>query len=230
MPSLEESFPTLLQLHSSRDEPGAQVLSREDAFQSLLAAVLSRASEEARSATLVESFRNAGLSGPEALAAAEPIEVLDALRETGVKLPAKTANVLTRLARWFSSRFPERGEVDLEAVSTSQLRDDLVSLTGVGLATADAILLFALGRPAYPVDRGTYRILVRHGWIDTSADYDEVSQLLVRLARERPDNLARLSRGLVQVARQHCRVGSPRCMHCPLRSVLPEQGPLEPDS
>src|SRR5262249_44308684 len=97
-------------------------------------------------------------------------------------------------------------------------------------ATADAILLFALGRAAYPVDRGTYRILVRHGWIDTSADYEEVSQLLVRLAGERPDELVRLSRGLVQVARQYCRVGSPRCTRCPLKAVLPEQGPLEPDS
>jgi endonuclease-3 related protein len=230
MPSLEESFPTLLHLHAPPAESGGRVVLREDAFESILAAVVSRASEEARSATLVESFRNAGLSGPEALAAAEPIEVLDALREAGVKLPAKMAAVLIRLARWFSSRFPERGEVDLEAVHTSAIRDDLASLSGVGLATADAILLFGLGRAAYPVDRGTYRILVRHGWIDTTADYDEVSQLLVRLAGERPDDLVRLSRGLVQVARQHCRVGSPSCTRCPLRGVLPEQGPLEPES
>ena len=40
---------------------------------------------------------------------------------------------------------------------------------GIGLAAADAILLFALKRPSYPVDRATYRVLVRHGWLDPSA-------------------------------------------------------------
>jgi endonuclease-3 related protein len=230
MPSLEDSFPTLLGLPAAHDGSGGQVFSREDAFESSLAVVVSRTIESVRSGEILEAFHRAGLGGPEALAAVEPIEVLDAAREAGVKLPAKTAAVLIRLARWFSSRFPERGEVDLEAVPTSALRDDLASLTGVGLATADAILLFGLGRAAYPVDRGTYRILVRHGWIDATADYDEVSQLLVRLARERPDDLVRLSRGLVQVARQYCRVGSPRCTRCPLRGVLPDNGPLEPDA
>ena len=38
---------------------------------------------------------------------------------------------------------------------------------------ADAILLFALERPSYPVDRATYRVLVRHGWLDAAAGYDE---------------------------------------------------------
>ena len=33
------------------------------------------------------------------------------------------------------------------------LRDELAGIRGVGVVGADAILLAALGRPAYPVDR-----------------------------------------------------------------------------
>ena len=57
-----------------------------------------------------------------------------------------------------------------------------LALNGVGPATADALLLFALRRPVYPLDRATYRILVRHGWLDPSADYDEARAVVERPA------------------------------------------------
>ena len=49
------------------------------------------------------------------------------------------------------------------------------------------------GRPTYPVDRGTYRILVRHGWIDQTAEYEEASELLSRQAAGNSQEIARLS-------------------------------------
>ena len=111
---------------------------------------------------------------------------------------------------------------------TSRLRDGLLAINGIGQATADAILL-ALGRPTYPVDQVTYRILIRHGWIDSSADYEEVHQLLNRRAGENVEEIEHLSNWLRQVGRQYCRLRSPKCDPCPLRCVLPESGPIEPE-
>jgi endonuclease-3 related protein len=228
MPSLEESFPTLVRIPADHEGSAGPVRARAQpqAFASILGVVISRADEATRLARVVQGLEAAGLLEPEALAAAEPMEIVDALRGAGVKLPAKTATMFKRLARWFADR---GGSENLGGRSTDMLRDELASIKGVGRATADAILLNALGRPTYPVDRGTYRILLRHGWIDVTADYDEVSQLMTRRAGERPDELARLSRGLARLAHQYCKVGAPRCTSCPLRSVLPEDGPLEPE-
>jgi endonuclease-3 related protein len=121
--------------------------------------------------------------------------------------------------------------------STDWLRGELSGIRGIGLATADAIVLFALERPSYPVDRATFRILVRHGWLDVSAGYDEARELLVGHAVEQgdvpdgeaADRLNDLARGMMQVGRRYCRAAAPKCEQCPLEVVLPEGGPREVD-
>jgi endonuclease-3 related protein len=138
--------------------------------------------------------------------------------------------MLRRLAGWFASRFPDEDDTgDESAWPTARLRHDLAALSGIGQTKADAILLYGLGRPVYPVDRRTYRVLVRHGWIDAWADYNEVSELVVHAAVERPGELTMLSSWITAVAKDFCKLGSPRCQHCPLKPLLPEQGPLQPD-
>jgi len=221
----------LVGLESDQADPVRELRTRAETFESLLRVAITRASNNVRITTVLESLDRVGFLEPSALAAAQPIELVDTLGESGTRLSPREAQLLTRLARWFVSRFPEGYELtELDAVPTSTIRDELSSLNGVSQATADAILLHGLGRPTYPVDRGTYRILVRHGWIDVTAGYDEVSQLLIRHAGERPDDLARLSVGLAKVARQYCKVGSPKCTNCPLHGVLPEDGPREPEA
>ena len=103
------------------------------------------------------------------------------------------------------------------------------------MAGADAILLYALKRPSYPVDRATYRVLVRHGWLDPTATYDEARDLLVDSVTDRADvlneeedpavELAELAHGMEQLGRRFCRAAAPHCDGCPLESLLPEGGP-----
>ncbi len=100
--------------------------------------------------------------------------------------PAKLSNLLVKLAKWAEAR---GGKDSWTQTATSQLREELVSLKGVGLATADEILLFALDRPVFPVDRAAYRILARHGWIDASMDYDEVRELMTGVVGDAPSDL-----------------------------------------
>jgi endonuclease III related protein len=196
----------------------------------VLAAGITGGGEQAGAEKYLEALGRAGLLQAEALAAVEPTELLDTLRDQGVTLPARSAVMLNRLAGWFAGKFPDEDDAGDEAAwPTPMLRQELTAIRGIGQAKADAILLFGLGRPAYPLDRGTYRVLVRHGWIDLWADYDEVSQLLVHATGERTDELARLSDWMTAVAKDFCKQGSPRCQSCPLRPLLPEQGPLQPD-
>jgi endonuclease-3 related protein len=203
---------------------------REDIspFEAVLAAGLSRLADHAQAAAAIKGWSSAGMLEPGIISRADPTELIDAAREESAKISAKAAVLAQRLASWFSVAFPDEMDVhDASRSSTGHLREGLLSIRGIGQATADAILL-ALGRPCYPVDRGTYRILLRHGWIDQTADYEEVHQLLNGQADEDPAQILRLSEALERVGRQYCRLASPKCHRCPLGEFLPENGPLEP--
>ena len=58
-----------------------------------------------------------------------------------------------------------------------KLRDELLSLNGVGPETADSILLYAGNHPVFVVDAYTRRILDRHGILAEKTDYEEIREL-----------------------------------------------------
>jgi endonuclease-3 related protein len=63
---------------------------------------------------------------------------------------------------------------------TKKLREELLSLNGVGPETADSILLYAGQHPVFVVDAYTRRLAVRHGILTDDASYEEVRSLFER--------------------------------------------------
>ena len=231
MPRLVESRLALLESLEERygplPLPGAGPTSAdsgETPFASIARVALSLIAEPKVAATGFDALRQADLIEPKDLAEADPSEVDDAFREARVRLSSRPLGPLQRIARWASGR-----DFDAEAVaglSTEALREAWRGLNGVGPATADALLLFALGRSAYPVDRASYRILVRHGWLDPSSDYDEARSALEAIAPDDPAALAQLSLAFEKLGRDACKPSGPKCDRCPLRPLLPEGGPV----
>ena len=66
------------------------------------------------------------------------------------------------------------------AQPTTRLRDELLTLNGIGPETADSILLYAGQHPVFVVDAYTRRILGRHGILAASSHYEEVRELCER--------------------------------------------------
>ena len=66
------------------------------------------------------------------------------------------------------------------AQPTSPLREQLISLNGVGPETADSILLYAGQHASFVVDAYTKRIASRHGILSDTAGYDDVRELFQR--------------------------------------------------
>ena len=60
---------------------------------------------------------------------------------------------------------------------TEKLREELLSLNGIGPETADSILLYAGNHPVFVVDAYTRRILDRHGIVLKNTDYEEIRHL-----------------------------------------------------
>ena len=63
---------------------------------------------------------------------------------------------------------------------TESLREELLSLNGVGPETADSILLYAGNHPVFVVDAYTRRVLERHGLAPAKAKYEEIRQVCQR--------------------------------------------------
>jgi endonuclease III related protein len=230
MPTLHDWLPDVaasLAVQFARSGPDFAELT--SSFEAIIAVMLARNIGRVNWKSLLDALGESGLLDPHRLANVESLEIADAVRGKKRTPSIKTLAPLKQLARWFDKRG------DVSDIPTGQLRDELAALKGIGAAGADAILLFALGRPSYPVDRATFRILVRHGWLDISASYEEARDTLTSAAAtttgggERDDTnlLQDLSRGFEDVGRVFCRAAAPHCDRCPLKNALPEGGPLD---
>jgi endonuclease-3 related protein len=79
------------------------------------------------------------------------------------------------------------------AMPTEALRLQLLGQKGIGMETADSILLYAGLHPVFVVDAYTRRILERHSILGASANYDEIRLLVERaLAGETAEALGSL--------------------------------------
>lgn len=225
--SFDEALP-LIRAAADPEEAAAVRFEGLGPFGGLIAALLTRQVSPAIVKPALEAMGEQGLLDPNRLDDAGMPEVQDALRGKVRSISVRTLAPAKQLARWLV----ERHDGDVEAVtdsgkSTDDLREELAGVRGVGMVGADAILLAALKRPTYPVDRGTYRILVRHGWLDPSAGYDDAREFMVHHAGGDPELLMGLSAGMEELAGRYCRASAPRCDGCPLRGFLPESGPLD---
>jgi endonuclease-3 related protein len=238
MPTLAESFATIRSALVEHFDLAPAGIDRETPFEAIVRVILEREFGASRAASALEVLERAGLLTPEGLTRADVLAVRDALLQSLIPASPQSVAPLSNLARWVVEH--HGGRVDSlfnPDRSTDWLRGELAAIRGIGLATADAILLFALKRPSYPVDRATFRVLVRHEWLDPSASYDEARDLMVSQAAQQGDvpdgeaanRLIDLARGMGQLGRRFCRAAAPRCDGCPLEAVLPEGGPREVD-
>ena len=99
--------------------------------------------------------------------------------------------------------------------SISSLREELLSVNGIGRETADSIILYAAHKPTFVVDTYTYRILLRHGLIYEEDDYDAIKDLLESSLAEDVELWNDYHAQLVAVGKNYCKPKA-KCAGCPL--------------
>ena len=229
MPRLVESRLALLEAldrqYGPLPPPGAGPVAAGGVFERIVRVALALEAEPKVASAAFDALRDAGLIEAGAIASADPLEFDDVFRHGHIRLTSKALGPLRGIARWAAGRgLVDEGWAEL---STEAIRDAWRRMNGVGQATADAILLFALGRPTIAVRQASYRILARHGWLDPSSDYDEARSTLESIAPDDPNRLGQLELALAKLGRDYCKPAAPRCDQCPLLPLLPEGGPVE---
>lgn len=152
------------------------------------------------------------------LATAAPEEVEEAIRAGGLAR-AKARSILGALSRLSE----ERGGYTLDFLRSMPLpaaRAYLTSFPGVGVKTANILLLFSFGFPAFPVDTHILRVTKRLGLVPADATLAKAALSLephVPAGGHGPLHL-----NLIRLGREVCRPRNPLCPGCPLLGVCPE--------
>jgi endonuclease-3 len=103
--------------------------------------------------------------------------------------------------------------------SLDEAKGWLRSLPGVGPKTAACVLMFALGRPALPVDTHVHRVAQRLGLVPAKAGAAEAHDILE--ATLEPDEVYPFHISLIKHGRRLCRAQRPLCERCPLLDGCP---------
>lgn len=186
--------------------PAATELSHENAFQLLIATILSAQTTD-RSVNLVtpELFRRYPTAAD--LAAADPSEVERLIKPTGF-FRAKTQRIIAasrKLVEQFGGEVP-------------RTMDELVQIPGIGRKTANVILGAGFDVPAFAVDTHVIRLT---NLIKLVATKDPVKIEHQVTSMVPPEEWTGLSLRLILHGRRVCIARRPRCEECVLNDFCP---------
>jgi endonuclease III related protein len=194
-------------------------------FEIMVGAVLVQNTAWRNVERAIANLRDADVMELHALYALPPAELAELIRPAGYY--QVKARRLRNLLQFIIERFD--GSLDtMFSTSLATLREELLSINGIGPETADAILLYAGGLPTFVVDTYTHRVLARHGWIGYDAGYDEIKDLFESTLPAEVPLYNEYHALLVRVGKDYCRRSAPRCEECPLVDLLPPHGPEMP--
>lgn len=149
--------------------------------------------------------------------------LIDAIRPAGLA-PTKAPRIQETLRRILA----ERGDFSLDFLAQLPLEEArawLLSIPGIGPKTAAIVLLFAFGRPAFPVDTHIHRVTRRLGLIPSRATREQAHQILEALIP--PELYYSLHLNLISLGRDVCHPRNPECARCVLRDECEFYASLE---
>lgn len=148
----------------------------------------------------------------DAVRSAPEDEVIDAIRIAGL------ANQKgPRIQAVLNQIYSEVGSLDLSFLAALPVEDARAWLTrfkGVGLKTAAIVLLFALDRPAFPVDTHIHRVSGRLGVRPEKLDLEKTHRLMEELIDPAHYYAGHLN--LIRLGRETCHARKPDCANCPV--------------
>ena len=124
---------------------------------------------------------------------------------------ARLKNLLNFVAREYNGSLEE-----MFAVDTHILREEILTVKGIGPETADSILLYAGNKPVFVVDDYTHRIFARHNIIAEEDGYHEIQEYFALSLPEDVPLFNEYHALIVRLGKEFCKKSKPLCSKCPL--------------
>ena len=158
----------------------------------------------------LEKLRSDGLMDLGKLAKADPQHLGAMIRSSGF-YNQKSGRLIDR-SRSILTAFGNIEEMKL--VPLEELQRFLAAISGVGQETMDSILLYALEKPVFVVDKYTLRILSRIG-LSGSETIEKVKELVYSDLGKNVESMKNLHGMIVFLAKDFCKT-RPKCENCPI--------------
>ena len=184
-----------------------------DALGGLIATILSQHTSDINSERAYRQLREAFPTW-EQVRDAPGDEVEAAIRSGG--LAQQKARRIQQILRILTERL-DGAPLTLDALDAMPLADAqmwLRQLPGVGPKTAACVMLFSLGKPAFPVDTHVFRVTKRLGLLGPREDANDAHETLLALIP--PEWRHTMHINLIRHGRQICYARKPACYRCPL--------------
>lgn len=178
----------------------------------LVSTILSQNTNDGNRDRAYQSLRKS-LPTWEAVRDANPEQVIEAIRTAGL------ANQKgPRIQQVLKAITIERGSLDLSFLvdlPPKQIADWLLKFKGVGPKTTAIVMLFSLGKPAFPVDTHIFRVTGRLGLLPKNMSVEQAHLHLAELFPKESYYAAHLN--LIRLGREICQARRPSCPDCFLR-------------
>ena len=183
-------------------------------FEAILGAILVQSTAWRNVVKAIGNLKDADLLTPSRLGAIPQLELEELVRPSGYfRVKAKKLRAfLTHLEVHHNYRLDS-----LFAADIFTLREELLSIYGIGDETADSIILYAAGKPIFVIDSYTHRLLSRLGWTTGKYDYAKIQAIFMDAL---PHDVGLFSEFHALIDRHSSRIcrKTPRCEECLIRA------------
>jgi endonuclease-3 related protein len=188
----------------------------DTSFEIMVGAVLTQNTNWTNVSRAINNLKKENLLSFEKLHAL-PVEVLaEKIQPAGYfnLKAARLKNLLNFIAQEYNGSLE-----DLFAQDIQTLREHILTVKGIGPETADSILLYAGGKPAFVVDAYTHRIFVRHNIIAEEEGYYEIQEYFTLSLPEDVELFNQYHALIVRLGKEFCKKSKPLCSRCPLEKI-----------
>jgi len=153
----------------------------------------------------------------------ENLDDVDTIRNTDIRKieeiikSAGMAKVKARTIKALAEFIFEKYGGDFEKIlykNAEDIRNELLSIKGIGPKTVDVFLMIYSNEGILPVDTHIYRISIRLGIVRKGASYEETRASLENLIS--PEKRRKAHILLIEFGRKICRARNPFCEDCPV--------------
>ncbi len=184
-------------------------------FEIIVGAILTQSAAWLNVEKAIANLKEAKALSPKALRRLSHTEVATLIHPCGY-YNAKALK-LKSFAHWLGEYYDD--DLDkLFAHNTDYLRQQLLSIHGIGQETADSIILYAAGKPIFVIDAYTRRIINRIGLAPKSNNYAAYQTLFMNNLPADAGLFNEYHALLVGLAKDTCR-NRPLCQRCCLNNL-----------
>lgn len=180
----------------------------------LISTILSQNTSDTNTTRAFRSLRQAFPTW-DVVRRADTADVIAAIRSGG--LANRKAPRIQDVLDEIHERLGSEDLVPLRELPLEEAKRWLTSLHGVGSKTAACVLLFALGRPAMPVDTHVHRVSLRLGLVPAKTSPEATATFLETMLGDDSQAVYAFHMETINHGRSVCRALRPACGDCPLR-------------